>query len=178
MCAVDWQLVLDYVKALAGPLATLIGAIVVTRLALANFRSQKAIERRLDWHERMHRSLHATADLYMRAALAGRIPGNDAGEAWRRAYDESKKLGEVCGECWLYASQSGFAAVDELQQAMRDAHVEAGTRPDELATRVESTCMLAASRLSDDIRKDLRMGQLTVGIFKDAKTGALSVRAD
>ena len=148
----DWHLILEFTKALAGPVATLTGALVVARLALSNFRAQKAIERRLDWHEKVHRALHATADASPRAAVAQKLQDPSTGALWATAHSEARRLGELCGECWLYARQSGFAAIDKLQRELGKAHMDSKADPHKLAERVNAVCMTAASQLSTDLR--------------------------
>lgn len=175
---IDWLLVLEFVKALAGPVATVTAAVLVARFAITNFRAQKLIERRLDWHEQVHRALYATSDAYTRADYANKINDSHAGEAWGEASLQSKRLAELCGEAWLYASQSGFAAIDEFQQAMKDSHVEFAGKSTELARTVNAICMSAASKLSTEMRADMRIDDLYVAVYQDRETGRLEVRAD
>src|SRR5438477_6345189 len=65
MSFIDWNLVLEFVKALAGPTATLLAAIVVAILGVRTFRRQKRLERRLEWYERTHRRIGEMRNAFM-----------------------------------------------------------------------------------------------------------------
>ena len=178
MCALDWQQVLEFLKAVAAPAATLGAVVLVARYAISTFRAQKLIERRLDWHEKVHRSLHSTSDAYARAAYATRINDPQAGKRWQAAGTQSERLAELCAESWLYARQAGFAAVEDFQQKMRDGHVEFAGKGDALAERVMRICMSTASRLSADMRRDMGIEDLKVNIYRDPGSGELKISAD
>lgn len=111
--SVDWPLVLEFLKVLASPAATLTAAFLVAHFAVRTFRRQKALERRLDWHERAVRLLSKTADLAMeyRAALELKFP--ESAVTFLSALLSSRaELFALFADAEIYATQDAY---DEIQ---------------------------------------------------------------
>lgn len=162
--AVDWQLVLEFAKVLAAPLA----AIIVARQAISSFRKQKLIERRLDWYGSIHRKLGAVGRAFARA---GGI--NDAKQREREedAYRAGQELAEMTDEAWLYAEQSGFEAIQRLTEGMASAYVartEGRISFAHMAEQVTNLSRLVSNALANEMRKELRVSPVrpVLGITK------------
>lgn len=161
--AVNWQIALEYIKVLVAPIATLVGVVVVSFLGLRTFRRQKAIERRLEWYQQMHRLLGRVSTAYGHAALAAKGP--DAQRAKQRQ-DEALKLSDelahVANEGWLFADQTAFAATQMLFARMARWHqlLASNAITQQLADQVSNVCHETANALSSGMRVELGMGKV------------------
>lgn len=161
-CVANWPLILEYAKVLAAPLGNLITASVIVWLGLRAFRKQKAIERRLDWYQAMHRHLGDLATTYNLAALV-----TDPGRAkhhTERAIHLSATLAGVSNECWLYADQASFEATQVFVHQMattRQAADSRGSISPALAAQVTDLCHATANTLAAGMRRELRQPDLT-----------------
>lgn len=171
-----WEVGLELAKVVITPIATVAGAFLVAVLGIRGFKHQKIIERRLDWHERLHRAIEGTADSYARAAYANRINATDAGEKWKAANEEAKRLTAIVGESWLYASQEAFGIVDQLQKDMMSLHTEYMTDSATLSEEAKATLMHASAALSAAVRKELGIPELVINVYRDERTGRLELR--
>lgn len=158
-----WHIALEYVKALAGPLATLAGAVLISVLGLRTFRRQKAIEHRLEWYQHMHRLLGRVSIAYGHAALAAK--GNDT-QRGKQRQDEalrlSDELAHVANEGWLFADQNAFTATQLLFARMAQYHqaLESTAITEQLAEQVRELCHETANALSEGIRTELGMRKM------------------
>jgi hypothetical protein len=154
MCSVDWVLLLEYIKALAPPLT----AGVVAVVGFKSWRKQKALERRLDWHERIHPVLGEVVKGYLLASLAPesqRIKRVD--EAIRLSWD----LMALTEEAWIYGTQKAFDATRQLREEMTEFHkslITSGSQvTGDMARQVQATCSRAQEALATEIRGKLGM---------------------
>src|SRR5690348_1224407 len=112
MCTVNWGLVLEFVKAFAGPIATLGSATLVAIVGSNAYRRQKRFERRVEWYERMFRQLGISTDAFLEMSAA--IKRQDAEGARKfgpQVGEENSKLTSLCAEALLYANEAGATAI-------------------------------------------------------------------
>lgn len=153
MCEVDWKLLLEFVRASM----PLLAGVAVALLAVRGFREQKAIERRCDWCEKVHRQLTRTSTLFLRAAVG---PPEEQVTRRDEALNAGMELAGLADEGWMYAAQPGFEAVQRLFEGMAQAHVEVyrtGRVSAELAERVSTLCLMTSSEIALELRRELRL---------------------
>lgn len=150
-----WELALEYVRALAGPVGTVLTAYVVARFAMTGFRKQKLTERRIDWYEKLHRLLGSTGRAYFLAA--NMVDPSQRTEHQMAAYEMEKELSSLADQGWLYATQSGLDALQIMGENLARAHVS--SRNDAispaLAEEVTRACYEAANALAFEFRREL-----------------------
>ena len=154
-CAINWTTVLEFAKVLAAPCA----AIVVARLAVSSFRRQKAIERRIDWYEKMHRLLGQTGVAF---SLAVQISDAQREKRYEFANESLKELSTLADEAWMYADREGFAATrvlsDTLTRILLGLGGKDATR--QAAEQIGAVCFDTANALASELRKELKLGKL------------------
>jgi hypothetical protein len=159
-CSIDWVLILEYVKALAAPIATVGAVVLVARLAVNTFRDQKAIERRLTWYEGMHHLLGETADAFAIATHpSSSVDVDRARTRIARVNEIATKLGLLSGDAWLYADQEGLDAVQRLTAVMTET-LSAGAITPDRSSRIVKLCLVTAASLSHGMRKHLGLKAL------------------
>lgn len=152
-------MILEYLKVLAGPLATIVAAMLVTGQAVRTYRKQKVFDRRLDWFEETHRLLGRTADTFRWAGAAN--ASQDTGREFdrmREALALSTQVAERGAEAFLYGSETSLIALRRLGQLLEDAHREIGASgrvPEELGRRVAIGLLAAANDIAADTRHEL-----------------------
>lgn len=155
LCVVDWPLVVEFLKAVLGPVTV----VVVATLAIRNFRAQKLIERRLDWYEKTYRALGRTGPLF---AFEARVEPSRRDDYVQRADKAAQELAELMTEGWLYARQSGFEA---LQRAHEDiARILSTSKrpmPVEAADEIGDVCNILAIALAKEMRNELKAGDVS-----------------
>lgn len=158
-CAVNWPLVLEFLTEIPKAFAAPLTAVVVAWFAVRGFRRQKAIERRVDWYEKMHRSLAGTANAYALAAYMD--DSKDARNAAAQA--ASNELAFLCTGGFMYADQRGFEAMQRLYEGMAHLQVGVGIGPiaPSTADAVGDMCNRAADVLAQEFRKELRLDEVT-----------------
>ena len=162
MCSVDWAMVLEFVKALAGPTATVIAVFLVSFLGVRTFRMQKALDRRLDWYERAYSLLDETEDFYSK--LPKQVDSGSLDQDW---LEDSRKAGKALrdhlGRSWLYGDDDAHDAVGVLFDTIHKAHermLQTGHfLPDE-TRQIVIVCAITSLRLSMGIRKHLALPPL------------------
>lgn len=159
---IDWNLLLEYVTVLAAPTATVIGAVLVSSLGLRTFRRQKTLERRLDWYHRMHRLLGETGNAFGLAALAAKHGDEKRAQEWTERYGKmATELGHLSSDCWMFASQESFTAV-QLMTAQLPAILQRaeGGMTEALADELNQVFHVAAIALAADLRTQLGISQV------------------
>lgn len=153
-----WHLVLEFVKALAGPAAAVLAVWVASVRAVHGFRAQKLIERRLDWYVEMMTAARAVVIAFHRAADR-RDSGADSSEAVVAAVDAWHRAvaATVGGVLWADA-RGADAVIDYTQQLDR-------MEPPGSASREQIRALSTASQdlvtiLVSEVRKDLRLKAL------------------
>jgi hypothetical protein len=145
----DWQLVLEFVKALAAPTAAVIAVVTAARLALRSFRYQKLLERRLDWYEAM---LTALSNAYL--AYARTIRENRHDTAEDEAIAAIRSATELATKATLYADASGVTAMHKWVQEAVALFGPFDPTPESFA-RFEAACGAAGGTLTTEMRRDL-----------------------
>jgi len=163
--SVDWPLVLDFVKAVAAPLAAVVAVFLASRLAVRGFRSQKLLERRLDWYEKMVAQLWATSSAYWEAALPGEELERD--KLGAKAFRSGKALLVLAHQSALYADTSGHEAVALFvtewgRVGLADPTIEGHND-------IQTACKRLADALATEMRKDLRLKPVKMALTR--KTG-------
>lgn len=149
---VNWPLVLEFVKALAAPTAAVIVAWTAAKLAIRGFRSQKLIERRLDWHESMFERLQRTATAFNRASISGRK------DHVEEAHEALAELLLLSMTATLYADQQGLFAVTKL---IADIELPDSMQiTPSIAEMVQQACTQAMEVLAAQLRNDLKLPRL------------------
>jgi len=164
-CQVDWPLILEYVKVLASPVATLGAVYLVARVGVDTFRRQKTIERRLDWYEQIHRKLGQTAYMYVQAAHNMAAKGPDAQKRIDEATKSADELSALVSEAWLYSNQEGLDALHACVIGMNSMDFPALSDPTKavaVANSIAELCTRTGSLLAKDIRSEMHMPLLTV----------------
>lgn len=161
-CSVDWPLALDFVKVLASPTATVVSVILVAWFGVRTFRSQKALERRLEWYQDMHALLVQTADAFaIAAAPSAGADGARTQARINRANTLTQQLGQKANDAWLYADQHGLDAVQRLSANLAEWLAESPGVPTKgQAGRVAPLCLLTADALSKGMRRRLGLKPL------------------
>jgi len=161
VCDIDWRLVLAFTKALAGPLATLVGAYVVSAMALRTFRGQKTIEKRVEWYERLYKQLDTLTAALTNLGAELEHSGTSRVAALQRAQEATGGMGTVCDEGFVYASRPVFKAIEEFFHALgifNQAQSRGLTAEDVAALRASSINL--STVLSQDVRKDMGLQPL------------------
>ena len=99
-------------QALVSGTTALLGAWLGAAIALSRFKRERAFDRRIDWYERVIRTINQTSlTLYdvEYASSRGALP--EAMEALVKLNDLTKQVGLVGSEAALYARQGGYDAL-------------------------------------------------------------------
>lgn len=174
MCIVDWQIVLEFVKALGTPAAAVFGIWLASHLAVKGFRKQKTIERRLDWYERIHRDIARLKHAHVRSAL----PADSVDEATRKevvtqVHDALYQLVATAGEASLYAHQKAFQTVWNLRLSLQSLDEEWEHRPQTTQKIESAVCLLqnASDVLAEEIRAEMGLLPVHSASITRARTG-------
>jgi hypothetical protein len=163
MCVIDWTLILRFVDATAGPAAGVVAVWLAARLAVAGFKSQKAIERRLDWYERMHRAIAQTKLWYARSAVPEEsITQAEAAEIRNGTHQSLYELMAVSAEAAIYAQQAGSDAVANMRFTLGDIEEEWEGKPSTVAKLDRITALLQSTSdvLANEVRVEMKLGDL------------------
>jgi hypothetical protein len=162
-CAIDWKLVLEFVKVLAVPLATVAVAFIVSSLGIRAFKKQKALEHRIHWYEESYRLLDRAMKAVVLAALYPTITTPEARARLDDAMKASTSLGDHLAQSWLYAEQDVHQAVADFGQTLETVHrnveqLKAVSRDD--ASAYVDACLRASFVFASGIRKELGVSKL------------------
>ena len=163
MCVIDWELILRFVEATAAPAAGVAAVWLAARLAVAGFKSQKAIERRLDWYERMHHAIAQTKLWYARSAVPeASVSGSEAAEIRNGTHQSLYELMAVSAEAAIYAQQGGSDAVVSMRFMLGDIEEEWEGKPSTLAkvNRITSLLQSTSDVLANEVRLEMKLGDL------------------
>jgi hypothetical protein len=147
-----WHLVLEFVKALAGPTAAVLAVWIASSRALRGFRVQKALERRLDWYESMIQAL-------AKAAMKSSALTSPEGTELERRIEADRAITDavlLSGAAEMYADAEGVRAMDAFAVAAKLLEDDKQFTKDEAKAFLVS-CAVAAGVLSEETRKDLRL---------------------
>lgn len=157
MCAIDWSLVLEFTKALAAPIATVVAVFVVARQARLTFLRQKVTDKRFEWHEEMHGVLDELHRAYIDIEIAGRAkqPITPAVNAMKAVGLKLLKFGD---RSWLYAGPRGFHVVQQLITQLAELREWETTSfsPQQIA-KVSDLLDNASVVLSEELRHQMKM---------------------
>jgi hypothetical protein len=164
MITIDWLLILEFSKVLAGPAA----AVAVVYLGLRNFTRQKTLERRLEWCERAVRELQnlqrVTARFLGPIPSAKKPPDNE----WKELTDTMDKVSDTMAETLLYGTQDAYNMMYEWEQMIGVLLARSARKGDidvaAFADQLTSACLIMASLLGKDIRRLLGIQQLDFGM--------------
>jgi hypothetical protein len=150
---IDWHLLLDFVKALAPPVAAVTGVWLAGQLAVRGFRRQKMIERRLNWYDEV---LERLEEMVVTAEKAVTALGDEAllTEARTAAYSAIRSVSKA----HVYAERSGFDALAKWGEEVHPIVTSALT-PDAVQ-RLRAKCSEISVALSVEVRSDLLLKQL------------------
>lgn len=174
-CGVDWPLVLEFTKALAGPVATVTSVVLVARFALSKYRTEKVTERRLQWYDAALSKLGEATDVFGKLEGAIRAGNREQGaELYPQALRMISVLAAHFEQALLYAPQS---SIDVIQRAMKEmtalqrkSYEPTGTTP-EIVRELAMECMVAAAKLSEDARRELGIPQVRWPTSTDSARG-------
>ena len=158
MCAIDWHLVLEFVKALAGPIATVVAALIAVRFALRIFLGQKTIERRLEWFTRLYSEIDTLIASVVNMGSLIKLQKPEALEIVRKQFHaSSEQLRPTCDQAVLYASRTAFKEIQRLRVVIIEFHRTEFTEGLKLENVLAFTevCNGISQSLSADIRKEL-----------------------
>lgn len=164
MCVINWPLLLEFVKALAAPVAGVASVVLVSYLGVGAFKRQKAVERRLEWYDQAYCLLGRTGKAFAVASIWNKH--DTEGKAYfDAAMESSQALGDHLEQSWLYADQGAHDAVETLGKIMEEVHVRilqsqriAG--PD--AQAIANACHTAALEFAVGMRNNLGLPGLDV----------------
>jgi len=158
----NWQLILEFTKALAGPIATLVGAYLVSRMALRTFRGQKTIEKRVDWYERIYKQLELLNVAL--TSLASDIEKSNSTQARQSMQGVKEALGpleNICDEAFVYASARVFKEIPKFIEAVgrfANSIPQGGTIAD--AQSLRDVAIHFSTVVSRDIRSQMGLRRL------------------
>ena len=150
-------------------------AAIGLRYAIARFRKERAIDRRLTWHESTVRELVDASGKIIRALNASRSPHlrADQESAWRNAGEALGRLLNLETEAEMFASNVAYHALSEAAEDIRVTSKlaqriaeqgSAGKEAQRSLQMYEITSKLllhAASRLARDVREELQLDELS-----------------
>ena len=162
-CNIDWPLLLQFVKALAGPAATVVAVGLVSSQALRTFRGQKTIERRLDWYERLLRQIDHVVVALNAAGLRWKL-AKDQAETKAAAGDFGKAvddLRDLFDSGFMYATATGLVEVKRLTDALHEFLGHQIPADDFSNYQVTiDVCNDVSTALANDIRREMGMNPL------------------
>lgn len=148
-----WHLVVEFVKALAGPVAAVLAVWIASIRAVHGFRAQKLIERRLDWYEKVIKQLDVTARAY---DSLGRDPQRP--ELRENVEREIKAMHALNDGALMYADSAGVRALATFNiNAGKALHVPDLVKGSE---ELRTVCGQAQYELVSEVRKDLSLEPL------------------
>lgn len=105
----------------ASALGAALTATIGLRYAIARFRKERAIDRRLTWHETTVRELVDASGKIIRALNATRSPHlrADQKSAWRNAGEALGRLLNLETEAEMFASNAAYHALSEAAEDIR-----------------------------------------------------------
>jgi hypothetical protein len=154
---------IEYVEALAAPLAAIIGFWIAARLAVTGFREQKALELRLDWYRRMHLALSHLKHAFAMIPLEREKPALELVRARNDAANEAVfRLMAASAEASLFAEADSFRAVWELRLLLEQVDTAYHGRSYPLAALMELTGAIqdTSDRLAVEMRTGLKLSEL------------------
>lgn len=144
----NWPLILEFTKALAGPVAAVIAALFAVRA----FRYQKLLERRLEWYAQAARAL-----LGFQMAIS-KFPLEENKDAAREALDvQVQELLHLFMGAAMYADRKGYWAYSRFLTYLPSLPTR--FTPEDSKAVIEPVSA-ALTALVNEIRKDLRIGRL------------------
>jgi hypothetical protein len=163
MRTIDWQLVLEFLKALAGPIATVTAVLIAAKLALRTFLGQKAIERRLEWFGRLHHQVDVLIACAVDIRSLMELDKTDALGKRRSGFLAlSEQLRATCDEGALYASQDILHTIQQLRNAIIRFHVaqHEGTLDHAAVTAFIDQCDRVLQSLRAQLRAEMGLPRL------------------
>jgi len=147
--------VVDALKALAAPIA----AVLIAQRAIVSFRKQTAIERRIDWYEKMHRQLLLTGRAFARA---GHINDDKNLDRLTATKDATEILLNLADEAWMYADKASFHAVQRLAETNAESQVAMNSfgLNKSLTRQMINACYVTANVLAAGFRKELLLDKV------------------
>lgn len=148
--------------------SALLGGAVATTLALIRQRRERAFDRRLDWYERMHRTLMESRHSVLDAVHKAERDPTLIGDLQEKITESLVKIRDLRAACDVYASPPVYAAINDVfdsakQQLDMAASSAAPIPPDQylrLAKMQVNTFIRAAVLLAAEIRKHLQLEPL------------------
>ena len=163
MSTVNWPLVLEFTKTLAGPVATVAVALIVSALGFRSFRRQKALERRLGWYEEAYEHLDRAAKAFALAPIAAPRDSAEGQKHFDEAMAASTALGEHLARSWLYADVNAHEAVEKLGKTLETVHINV-LQQNRIygndAQTFANACLETSLVIAEGIRHDLGVRQL------------------
>lgn len=158
MYVIEWTLV---VRAIESPaVGALVGLPLAATLATWGFRRQKAIERRADWYERVHRDLVQLKSAHALANIPeGSLQVSDEHRLIRSVQEAQLAFISTSAEAALYAERRALTAVMTLRREL-EALAEDESRGSITEARVMRTVGMiqqASDEVADEFRSDMKM---------------------
>lgn len=170
-CAIDWQLVLDFAKVLAAPLA----AIAIAILGLSSYRGQKRVDRRIEWYQQLHSLLVRTADLHRWAGAAHAAGDAERSGYWMaKAIAASQSLSERIGEGFVFGLEADLVALRRLVVQLEECHgamKSQGHVSDETGNQAAGACAVAANVVAAGFRRELGLPAIDADRIEKQITG-------
>lgn len=144
----NWPLILEFTRALAGPLAAVIAAFFAVRA----FRYQKLLERRLEWYAQAGRALLGYQMMIIK------FPSEENKDAAREALDaQVQELLHLFMGAAMYADKKGYWAYSRFLTYLPTLPTQFTSESSQAVFEPVSTALTA---LVNEIRKNLRIGRL------------------